>query len=109
VSQYVVTPTRDDGVVPDHARDLAWDAISTVAERLNARTEGTTLEVRAKRRRIGRRVVEGIEVVDRWTNVWEPVRERPAWARNRWREVQPVQTAASKIGTFLRERPDLAR
>ena len=26
--------------------------------------------------------------------------------RRRWREVQPVQEASSKIGWFLRERPD---
>ena len=91
------------------SRDLPWDAMVTVAEKLEPLTEGTTLTVRARRRRSLLRVTEGLEVVDNWTDVFEPVRWRWWWISplaDRWSEVQPVQTAASHIGSFLRERPD---
>lgn len=80
-----------------------------VATRLNERTGDSGLEVRASRRRslLGWSVEEGIEVVDNWTDVFEPVRRRRFFG-SRWQEVQPVQEAASKIGWFLRERPDQA-
>lgn len=88
-------------------RDLPWAAIHEVGARLSEHLAGTTLEVRAAWRRslLRWRVVEGIQVVDNWTDVFEPVRRRHVLG-SRWHEVQPVQDAASKIGQFLRERPD---
>ncbi len=90
-------------------RDLIWAALYDVADRLNRRTSGSTLEVRAARRRSLLRwtVVEGLEVIDNWTDVFEPVRSRRLLG-TAWTEIQPVQQAASKVGAFLRERPDLA-
>ena len=89
-------------------RDLAWAAIYDVATRLNERAESATLQVRAARRRsvLQWTVEEGIEVVDNWTDVFEPVRRRRLFGRD-WQEVQPVQQAASSVGAFLRDRPDL--
>lgn len=91
------------------SRDLVWAALFDVADRLNRRVSGSTLEVRAARRRSFLRwtVVEGLEVTDNWTDVFEPVRTRRL-LQSEWTEVQPVQQAASKVGAFLRERPDLA-
>lgn len=88
-------------------RDLPWAAMYEVATRLDERTAGTSLTVRTARRRslLCWRVVEGLEVVDNWTDVFEPVRERHL-LRSAWQEVQPMQEAASKIGQFLKERPD---
>jgi len=93
----MLTPMESD-------RDLVWDALDTTAERLAKLTTGT-LVVRAFRSRpLSLRVTEGLEVADNWTDLKEPVRWR--WSRE-WHELQPVQTAASKVGAFLRERPDL--
>jgi hypothetical protein len=90
------------------ARDLTWVAIFTVAERMTERYD-TALTIRAARRRslLGWNVTDGLEVVDNWTRVFEPVRTRSLLGRT-WNEVQPVQEAASKVGTFIRDRPDLA-
>ena len=93
------------------SRDLPWDAMVTVAERLEPLTEGTTLTVRARRRHSLLWVTEGLEVVDNWTDVFEPVRRRWWWVPRRvvgWTEIQPVAEAASHVGSFLRERPDQA-
>ncbi len=101
-----LTPGRGhDGAV---TRDLTWAAIYEVAERLNRRVGDSTLEVRPVRRRSFLRwtVTEGIAVIDNWTDVFEPVRRRRIMRRE-WEGVQPLQEAASKIGTFLRDRPDL--
>ena len=59
----------------------------------------STLTVRGARRRSLRkwRAVEGIEVFDNWTDVWEPVWWRPLLGST-WREIQSVQTAASQVG-----------
>lgn len=91
-------------------RDLTWDAIVTVAERLNARAVAQGLAVASARRRSWRQVevVEGLHCGDRWTDVFEPVRSRRMLGA-RWQEIQPVPEAASKIGTFMRERPDLGK
>jgi hypothetical protein len=90
------------------SRDLAWDAIVTVADRLSRQHESESISVKGARRRslVGWSVTEGLETVDNWTDVFEPVRQRRLLGRT-WTECQPVQQAASKIGTFLRERPDL--
>jgi hypothetical protein len=90
-------------------RDLAWAAICEVADRLNRRVSDSTLEVRAVRRRSSLQwtVTEGIEVVDNWTELFEPVRRRRLMPST-WEEIQPVQQAASNVGSFLRDRPDLA-
>jgi hypothetical protein len=89
-------------------RDLPWAAIYKVADRLNQDVGDSTLDVRAARRRsfIRWTVTEGIEVMDNWTDVFEPVRRRRLMS-DKWEEVQPVQQAASNIGSFLRDRPDL--
>lgn len=80
----------------------------TVAERLTRRyCQGETLSVEAVRRRLIFRVIEGLQVADNWTDVFEPVRSR-RWFSSRWREVQSVQDAAAQVGAFLRERPELA-
>ncbi len=90
-------------------RDLVWDAAWSVAERLNRRSSAVGLEVSACRRRSWRRlqVVEGLWCGDNWTDVFEPFRVRRMFT-SRWRDLQSVPSAASNIGTFLRERPDLA-
>ena len=90
-------------------RDQAWAAIHEVANRLNAGVGDSTLEVRASRRRsfLGWSVTQGIEVTDNWTDVFEPVRRRRLMS-SKWQEIQPVEQAASNIGSFLRDRPDLA-
>lgn len=89
-------------------RDLTWAAIYDVAKRLNDRVEGSTPEVEPVRRRslLYWTVTEGIAVRDNWTDVFEPVRRRRIFGK-KWKDVQPVQEAASKVGGFLRERPDL--
>ena len=90
-------------------RDMEWDAMWEIASRLGKSSESATLVVCAARRRSLRswRVVEGIEVVDNWTAVWEPVR----WRRllgTEWHPMESVSTAASNIGWFLRNRPDIS-
>lgn len=78
----------------------------TAAERLTARyCGGDTLRVAAYQRRNLTKVVQGLPVWDKWTDYDEPVRERRYFSK-KWNELQPVQEAASRIGTFLRERPD---
>lgn len=95
-------------IAPRKGRDLDADAMVTVAERMNDRYPDPTLIIRASRRRSLLRwsVVEGLEVADKWTDVYEPVRKRRMLV-GPWEQVQPVQQAASKIGGFMRERPDL--
>ena len=93
-------------------RDLTWDALVTVAERLDreaskADNPREALSVRAARRRSSAwlSVSEGLAAANNWTDIFEPVRRRQ-WVGRRWREVQPIQQAAAKIGAFLRDRPD---
>ena len=50
-------------------------------------------------------VTEGLLVSDKWTDVFDPVRKRRIFSSH-WAGVEPVQEAASRLGTFLRERPD---
>lgn len=94
------------------ARDLTWDALVTVAERLNREASGAELgkeNLTVKARRLSPfwlEVSEGLEAANNWTVVFEPVRQRRRPCR-RWREVQPIQQAASRIGEFLHDRPDL--
>jgi hypothetical protein len=90
-------------------RDLIWDAIYTAAERLAARYPHDTLQIRATRRRSVLRwtVAEGLSVEDDCTDVFEPVRQRRLFG-NAWTEVQSVQDAASHVGSFMREHPNLA-
>ena len=77
----------------------------TAAERLS-RLSDDTVEVWAYRRGLFR-VTEGLDFGDKWVEGRpEPVRWR--WrTSNRWHEVQPIQEAASKVGAFMRSRPDL--
>lgn len=86
-------------------RDLVWDSIREVAGRLHRRAEASGYAVRAARRRSvpRRRVTEGIEVTDRWNDVWEPVRWRRLLGRQ-WHDVQTVPEAAARVGRFLRAR-----
>lgn len=88
-------------------RDLTWDALVEVAARLNERT--SDLEVQAARRRSLWRweAIEGLEAVNYWTDVFEPVRRRRLLGE-RWHQLQPVTRAATEVGKFLRERPDLS-
>jgi hypothetical protein len=90
-------------------RDHTWAAMVDVTQRLDGRDPETMLVIRAARRRslLRRSVTEGLEAVDKWTDLFEPVRRRRMFGRV-WRELQPVQQAASHVGSFLRERPDLA-
>jgi hypothetical protein len=89
----------------ERGRDLVWDALVTTAERLN-RSAIDTVEVSAFRRGLFR-VTEGLNVGDLWVYVPpEPVRWRWRFSRH-WHEAQPIQDAASKMGAFMRERPDL--
>ena len=91
-----------------HERDQTWAAMYTAAERLTSRYgTGDTLKVAAFQRRNLTNVVQGMQVWDEWTEYTEPVRERRYFS-SKWTDLQPVQDAASKIGTFLRERPDQA-
>ncbi len=92
----------------EDGRDAVWDAIVTVAARMNKRNEAEGLEIAAHRERSVTKwaVTEGLHAGDYWTDVFEPVRQRGLLG-GRWRDVQPVQEAAAKIGAFLRERPDL--
>lgn len=108
--RYSAACTPSEGHTRAVTRDLPWAAIREAAARLNERATGTTLEVKAARRRSLRRwrVVEGLAVVDNWTDVFEPVRERRPFMSS-WREVQPLEEAASKVGWFLRERPDIGK
>jgi hypothetical protein len=77
----------------------------TTAERLS-RLSTDTVDVSAYRRGLVR-VTEGLNAGDLWTYVTpEPVRWRWRFSR-RWHAVQPIQDAASKIGSFMRSRPDL--
>ena len=78
----------------------------TVAERMTDRyCKGDTLRVAATKRRRWFQVIEGIQVADNWTDVFEPVRSR-RWFSSRWSKIQSVKDAAAQIGAFLRERPD---
>ena len=88
-------------------RDLVWDAVLTVAERMSEEYEDTGLVVRGARRRSFRTlsVTEGLLATDKWTDVFEPVRRRRIFS-SQWTEVEPIQEAAARVGTFLRERPD---
>ncbi len=53
------------------------------------------------------RVTEGLDAGDKWVyGLAEPVRWRWRFSNN-WHEVQGVQDAASKVGAFMRNRPDL--
>jgi hypothetical protein len=88
------------------ARDLTWDAVCDAAKHLNLRAREQALEVVATRKRSILFVTEGLWVGDKWTDVFEAVRRRPHVGRG-WRELQSVQEASSRIGRFLRERPDL--
>ena len=69
-----------------------------------------SLVAKAKRRRsvLSWTRTDGLQSLDNWTDVFEPVRQRRLFGR-RWAEIQSAQEAASKIGTFMRERPDLKR
>jgi hypothetical protein len=87
-------------------RDLTWDAVCDAAEHLNLSATEQALEVVATRKRSILFVTEGLWVGDKWTDVFEAVRRRPHVGRG-WRELQSVQEASSRIGRFLRERPDL--
>jgi hypothetical protein len=93
----------------DGTRDLIWDAMHTFAERINASGRTGDLEVRPIRRTsLSRfRVVEGLWVGDRQTDVFEAVRVRRLLGR-RWRDLQSVSEAAAKIGQFIATRPDLS-
>jgi hypothetical protein len=101
--------------VVESQRDLAWDAIATVAERLNARAaqddrwdERERLVVKGKRQRLLATwtVREGLYFGNLSTYGFEVVRERRFFGR-RWTEKQSVAEAASRVGSFLRIRPDL--
>jgi hypothetical protein len=87
---------------------LTWDAICTVAERVNDRYSASGLHVIATRRRSLWRwvVVEGLSIWDEYTDVFEPVRSRRPFTVA-WIEIQSVASAASHVGAFLRDRPDL--
>jgi hypothetical protein len=88
-------------------RDLTWDAMCEFADRVNRSGRAQELEVIALRRRQWLVIVtEGLWVGDKWTDVLEPVRRRVAFS-DRWSDIQSVEDAASKIGTFLDSRPDL--
>jgi hypothetical protein len=88
-------------------RDQTWAAMWNLADRMNRRYADTTLHVRPRRRRLPLRwrVIDQLEAADNWTFVVEPVRRRWLFGRG-WDEIQPVKEAASKIGQFIRERPD---
>jgi len=89
-------------------RDLVWDAMYEFAMRTEERAMKAGLTVMAIRKRhLGSwSVVEGLWIGDNWSEVFEPVRRRRFFSKD-WIEIQPVQTAASAIGYFLRHRPDL--
>jgi hypothetical protein len=92
----------------ESGRDLDRAAIWTTAEKLGKRYRPNSLTVRGKTRFSFFKWTrtEGIQVVDNWTQIFEPVRTRALFG-GRWREVQSLQEAASKVGWFLRERPDV--
>jgi hypothetical protein len=87
-------------------RDHTWGSMIEVAERMTARYDaGDSLKVAAYQRRNRTGVEQGLKAWDKWTDYVELVRTRRYFSRS-WTEVQPVARAASKIGTFLRERLD---
>jgi len=55
----------------EDGRDLVWDAIVTVAERMNQRYEGSALEIAAHRERSLTQwsVTEGLHAGDDWTGL----------------------------------------
>lgn len=85
-------------------RDLTWDAIVTVAADLNDRYQDADATVQGRRRRslLRWRVTEGLWSGNDQGGAFEPVRSRRLFSRE-WGDEQPVQAAASKIGTRLRE------
>jgi hypothetical protein len=89
---------------PSTDRDLVWDALLEVASRLDRPERSGSLHVGAVRRWSWLRVVEGLAVKGASTDVFWPVRER-AWIGFRWREIESVQDAASRVGAFLRQHP----
>lgn len=96
------------GSVCDSQRDLAWDAMVAVAERMERSYDLQGLRISASRRRSWRRwqVIEGLSASDLWTDVFEPVRYRRILGSS-FCELQTVSAAAASVGEFLRRRPDL--
>jgi hypothetical protein len=73
---------------------------------VNHRHLDKSLEVRAVRRRRLWDVQEGLEAVDNWTDMFEPLRVRRVGA-SRWRDVATLEQVASRVAQFLEERPDV--
>ena len=97
-------PGRFDQTL-EMTRDLTWDAIVTVAADLNGRYQDADATVQGRRRRslLRWRVTEGLWSGNDQAGVFEPVRSR-RFFRSGWTDEQPVQAAAAKIGTRLRDR-----
>jgi hypothetical protein len=91
-------------------RDLTRDAMVTVADRMSERyvTSGKRISVASKRSIRRWTVEEGLAASDTVTEVFEVVRVRPLFG-NSWRVIQPVQTAAARIGAFVRDDPGSGR
>lgn len=80
--------------------------LAALAADLNVRQLAPDIEVLVDRRWHGLLRAQGLMAYNLWTDVFEPVRKRWPWSR-RWRAVQSPESAASKIGWFLTNRPDL--
>jgi hypothetical protein len=85
----------------------AWDALVEAASALADAAANQGMRLRASRRWrvLELSYVEGLELTDRWTDIFEPVRRRRLWG-TRWENVQSVDQAAALIAGFLRDRPD---
>jgi hypothetical protein len=96
------------GIIVTVNRDESWAAMVAIADRLSAQyCKGDTLKVSAQRRGTGLlTVAEGLLAWDKWTDVFEPIRQRRILS-HRWRSIQSDEQAADAIEGFLRERPDL--
>lgn len=87
--------------------DQQWEELNATAERLTALSTDT-VSVWAFRRRRPLRVTEGLDAGDNWVyGLAEPVRWRRPFA-SEWHQIQSIEEAATKLETFLRERPDQA-
>lgn len=87
--------------------DSTWDVLGRLSKSLSLEAAKQHLAVRASVHRDWFRleVSQGIEVMDNWTEIFEPVRKR-RFGSERWTDIQSPEKAAAKVRTFLLDRPD---
>ena len=85
----------------EQGRDLTWDAMATVAERMDAESESYTVLAARRRFLLRWTIEEGLLAFHEANDHFELVRARPFFSES-WIDHQPVQEAAAKIGQYLR-------